>query len=114
MNTVMMLVSCMANKGWPLRQLDVKNVFLHGDLQEEIYMEFPPGFGTPQTNGKVCKLKKSLYRLKQSLRAWFNRFRRAVCNQGYKQYNTDHTVFYKHTVKKSKTVGTILAVYVDD
>ena len=77
-------------------------------------MELPPGFGMPQTNGKVCKLKKWLYELKQSPRAWFDRFRRAVCNQGYKQCNTDHIVFYKHVVNNSKTVGTILAVYVDD
>ena len=92
----------------------MKNAFLHGDLQEEVYMELPLGFGTPQTNEKVCKLKKSLYGLKQSPRAWFDRFRRAVCNQGYKQCNTDHTVLYKHAVKNSKTVGTILTVYVDD
>ena len=61
MNMVRTLVSCAANKGWPLHQLDVKNAFLHGDLQEEVYMELLPDFGTPQTNGKVCKLKKSLY-----------------------------------------------------
>src|SRR4051812_29879348 len=62
----------------------------------------------------MCKLKKSLCGLKQSPRASFDKFHRAVCNQGYKQCNADHTVFYKHDVKNSKTVGTILAVYVDD
>src|SRR5436190_4681352 len=65
MNTVRTLVSCAVNKGLPLHQLDVKNAFLHGDLQEEVYMELSPGFGTPQMNGKVCKLKKSLHGLKQ-------------------------------------------------
>ena len=79
-NTVRTLVSCAANQGWPLHQLDVKNAFLHGDFQAEVYMELPPGFGTPQTNGKVCKLKKLLYGLKQSPRAWFDRFRWVVCN----------------------------------
>ena len=110
MNTVRVLVSCAANFGWKLHQLDVKNAFLHGDLKEEVYMEIPPGFGTEQTTGKVCRLKKSLYGLKQSPRAWFDRFRRAVWNMGYGQCNGDHTVFYRHTNKKI----TIVAVYVDD
>ena len=93
-----------------LHQLDVKNAFLHGDLQEEVYMEIPPGFSNANTKGKVCKLKKSLYGLKQSPRAWFDRFRQAMCNMGYKQCNGDHTVFYRH----SDIHITILAVYVDD
>ena len=88
----------------------MKNAFLHGDLQEEVYMEIPPGFGTSQTHGKVLRLRKSLYGLKQSPRAWFDRFRRAMCVMGYTQCNGDHTVFYRH----SEWHITILAVYVDD
>jgi hypothetical protein len=53
----------------------VKNAFLHRDLEEEVYMENPLGFENNQTLGKVCKVKKSLYGLKQSPRAWFDRFR---------------------------------------
>jgi hypothetical protein len=110
MGTVRTLISCAVNFGWPLHQMDVKNAFLHGDLQEEVYMEIPPGFANSQTVGKVCRLKKSLYGLKQSPRAWFDRFRRAVCGMGYTQCNGDHTVFYKHR----GTFITIMAVYVDD
>jgi len=111
MNTVRTLVSCAANFGWPLHQLDVKNAFLHGDLQEEVYMEVPPGMAAAGNGeGKVCRLKKALYGLKQSPRAWFDRFKRAVCGMGYGQCNGDHTVFYKHSNRKI----TILAVYVDD
>ena len=70
LNTVRILMSLAANLDWPLHQLDVKNDFLNGDPKEEVYMRMPPAF--PGTNGKqVCKLKKSLYGLKQSPRAWF-------------------------------------------
>ena len=110
MNTLRFLISCAANFGWPLHQLDVKNAFLHGDLKEEVYMDIPPGFSTSETAGKVCRLKKALYGLKQSPRAWFDRFRRAVRGMGYGQCNGDHTLFYRH----SKGKMTILAVYVDD
>ena len=68
MNTVRVLISCATNFGWPLHQLDVKNAFLHGDLQEEVYMKIPPGLASAETEGKVCRLKKSLYGLKQSPR----------------------------------------------
>jgi hypothetical protein len=110
MNTVRILISCATNFRWPLHQLDIKNAFLHGDLQEEVYMEIPPGLASAETEGKVCRLKKSLYGLKQSPRAWFDRFRKAVCEMGYGQCNGDHTVFFRHSNQKI----TILAVYVDD
>jgi len=110
MGTVRTLISCAANFGWPLHQLDVKNTFLHGDLQEEVYMEIPPGFSKDVIAEKVCRLKKSLYGLKQSPRAWFDRFRCALCGMGYKQCNGDHTVFYRHSGRRIA----ILAVYVDD
>ena len=110
MGTVRTLVSIAANEGWKLHQLDVKNAFLHGDLLEEVYMEIPPGFGTKQTVDKVCRLRKSLYGLKQSPRAWFDRFRRAMVNMGYQQINADHTVFFRQHGGHI----TMLAVYVDD
>jgi hypothetical protein len=62
--TVRTLISCIVNFGWPIHRMDVKNAFLHGDLQEEVYMEIPPRFANSHTAGKVCKLKKSLYGLK--------------------------------------------------
>jgi hypothetical protein len=110
MSTVRILVSCAANFGWTLHQLDVKNAFLHGYLQEEVYMEIPPSFSKPDMAGKVCRLRKSLYGLKQSPRAWFDRFKRVLCGMSYKQCNGDHTVFYRHSRRRV----TILVVYVDD
>ena len=60
-NTVRILLSLAVNLDWPLHQFDVKNAFLHGNLQEEVYMELPPGCNL-QTEGnkQVCRLRKSL------------------------------------------------------
>ena len=69
LNSVRVLLSLAANLDWPLQQLDIKNAFLNGDLEEEVYMEIPPGLDSEKTFGKVCKLRKSLYGLKQSPRA---------------------------------------------
>lgn len=66
LNSIRVLLSLVANQEWPLQQLDIKNAFLNGDLEEEVYMEVPPGLDTHENFGKVCKLRKSLYGLKQS------------------------------------------------
>ena len=58
-----------AMRSWPLYQLDIKNAFLHRDLAEKVYMEQPPGFVAQGESGLVCRLRRSLYGLKQSLRA---------------------------------------------
>ena len=75
-----------------------------------VHINLPPGFDLEQKNGKVCHLKKSLYGLKQSPRAWFDRFTRAIQQHGYKQAQIDQTLFHK-TVGKNIT---ILIIYVDD
>ncbi|WKA06512.1 hypothetical protein VitviT2T_024408 [Vitis vinifera] len=73
-NIVRVLLSLVANLDWPLQQFDVKNAFLHDELSEEVYMDLPLGCMVSEKQcQKVCKLKKSLYRLKQSSRAWFER-----------------------------------------
>ncbi|PRQ35290.1 putative RNA-directed DNA polymerase [Rosa chinensis] len=110
-NTVRILISLAANKDWPLHQFDVKNAFLNGNLEEEVYMDVPPGVKNyPSDVGKVCKLKKSLYGLKQSPRAWFGRFSKSMKAFGYRQSNSDHTLF----IKRKNGKITALIVYVDD
>ena len=105
------LLSIAEKMDWALQQLDVKNAFLHGDLEEEVFMELPPGFENRLGKGKVCRLKKSLYGLKQLPRAWFENFTQSVKNMGYTQGQTNHTMFYKHSCNGKIT---ILIVYVDD
>jgi Reverse transcriptase (RNA-dependent DNA polymerase) len=93
MNTIRTIISCAVNFDWNIHQLDVKNAFLHGDLKEEVYMELPSGFDNEQVAGKVCRLKRFLYGLKQSPRAWFDRFSKAMIKEGYLQSNVDHIMF---------------------
>jgi hypothetical protein len=104
------LLSLAANLDWPLYQFDVKNVFLHGDLEEEVYMNVPPGYIATFEIEVVCKLQRALYDLKQSPRACFRRFNLATKKYGYQQSHVDHTLFLKH--QRAKV--TALIIYVDD
>lgn len=63
MNTVRVILSLAGNYGWELQQFDVKNVFLHGKLEEEIYMQVPPEYEKNMPDNTVCRLKKALYGL---------------------------------------------------
>jgi len=69
LNTIRILLSLAANLEWPLHQLDVKNAFLNGNLEDEVYMDITQGLQNSSNINKVCRLKKSLYGLKQSPRA---------------------------------------------
>ncbi|KAH9696724.1 reverse transcriptase Ty1/copia-type domain-containing protein [Citrus sinensis] len=111
LNTIIILLSLAVNLDWYLYQLDIKNTFLNGDLEEEVFMEVPQGLDLNLTGNKVCKLKKSLYGLKQSPRAWFDRFAKAVVRLGYTQCQADHTLFLR-TSQAEKI--SLLIVYVDD
>nr|GEX13874.1 putative retrotransposon [Tanacetum cinerariifolium] len=91
-----------------LEQLYVKTAFLHGNLEEVIYMRQPPGY---EQSNKVFLLKKSLYGLKQSLRQWYRRFDEYMLSSGFKRSNYDICVYYR-----SYTPGEYiyLLLYVDD
>ena len=109
--SVRLLLSMAAMCSWPLFQLDIKNAFLHGDLAEEVYMEQPPGFVAQRESGLVCRLRRSLYGLKQSPRTWFSRFSSVVQEFGMLRSTADHSVFYHHN---SSGQCIYLVVYVDD
>uniref|UniRef100_A0A2N9G3G0 Reverse transcriptase Ty1/copia-type domain-containing protein n=1 Tax=Fagus sylvatica TaxID=28930 RepID=A0A2N9G3G0_FAGSY len=109
---VRLLVSLVASHSWHLHQLDVKNVFLHEDLLETIYMDHPPGFRAKgEYAGKVCCLRKSLYGLKQSPRAWFSRFSDVILSMEFIRCHSDHTCFIR---RRPNGCCIILLVYVDD
>ncbi|CAN1141771.1 Retrovirus-related Pol polyprotein from transposon TNT 1-94 [Linum perenne] len=110
-NSIRVLLSIAVNLNWPLHQLDIKNAFLNGTLDEEVYMTLPPGYEKTLGPGKVCRLNKSLYGLKQSPRAWFEKFGTVVKRFGFIQSQADHTMFINH-LPNNKLV--VLIVYVDD
>nr|ABA97637.1 retrotransposon protein, putative, Ty1-copia subclass [Oryza sativa Japonica Group] len=93
-----------------LEQLDVKTAFLHGELEEEIYMDQPEGFIVPGKEDYVCKLKRSLYGLKQSPRQWYKRFDSFMLSHGFKRSEFDSCVYIKF-VNGSPIY---LLLYVDD
>ncbi|KAK9051887.1 hypothetical protein SSX86_028515 [Deinandra increscens subsp. villosa] len=108
--TIRLLLSLAITQKWNLRQLDIQNAFLHGDLQETVYLQQPPGFEDPAHPDHVCLLHKSLYGLKQAPRAWFHRLSTALLQLGFKGSKTDPSLFIY------SSGGTLLymLVYVDD
>ncbi|KAL0386492.1 UNVERIFIED_CONTAM: Retrovirus-related Pol polyprotein from transposon TNT 1-94 [Sesamum latifolium] len=90
--------------------MDVKTAFLNGELDEEIYMDQPEGFQEMGQKRKVCRLKRSIYGLKQSSRQWYYRFHRAITSIGFTMVEEDHCVY----VKRSEKNFMILSLYVDD
>lgn len=98
------------SRGWDLKQLDVKNTFLHGTISETIYMHQPPGFIDKQNPHHVCKLNKSLYGLKQAPRAWNARFSQFLVRLGFVVSKSDASLF----VFQKGCDLVYLLLYVDD
>jgi hypothetical protein len=102
MTTVRTLIAVAATSSWTISQMYVKNVFLHGDLHEEGYMQPPPGVDAPSG--------RALYGLKQAPHAWFERFVSVIQAAGFTPSDHDPALF----IHLSPCGCTLLLLYVDD
>ena len=109
MTTIRVLLSIVASFNWFLEQMDVKTTFLHGELEEDIYMHQPEG-SSSKDRSLVCKLEKSLYGLKQAPRHWYKKFDTFMSVMNFKRADSDHCCYQR----KNDNTLVILIIYVDD
>ncbi|GJZ47050.1 ribonuclease H-like domain-containing protein [Tanacetum coccineum] len=108
--TIRTVLSLAASRHWPIHQLDVKIDFLHGDLSETVYMHQPLGFRDSVHIDYVCLLQRSLYGLKQTPRAWVQRFASYITRVGFSYSRCDSSLF----IYRQGTDTAYLLLYVDD
>lgn len=107
-DSIRIILSLAARENYELQQFDVKTAFLHGELLEDVYMEVPEGVQAEP--GKICKLLKSLYGLKQASRCWNRKFSSFLTTYGFEMCPSDNCVF----VGNFNDHKVILILYVDD
>ena len=93
-----------------LYQMDVKNAFLNGIIEEEVYVKQPSGFEEVLSPEHVFKLKKALYGLKQAPRAWYERLSNFLMENGFTRGQIDNTLFRR----KTENDFILVQLYVDD
>jgi len=108
--SIRLILAIVAHLDLKLFQMEVKTTFLSGELDEEIYTDQPIGFEVKEQGSKVCRLKRSIYGLKQASRQWYFKFHKAIISIGFKMMEEDHCVY----VKRSGKSLLILSLYVDD
>jgi hypothetical protein len=108
--TVRTVLSIAISSGWSLRQIDIQNAFLHGNLSEEVFMSQPPGYQHPLYPNHVCKLQRAIYGLKQAPRAWFSRLSTKLLELGFHGSRSDSSLF----IYKTKSLTMYILIYVDD
>src|SRR6185312_5104387 len=92
---VRILLAVAALEGWEIHGMDIKSAFLHGDLEEEIYMELPelPASFPQFPRSKVARLRKSLYGLRQAARVWNNKIHEALLELGFIRTYSDGGIY---------------------
>ncbi|KAH9768735.1 retrovirus-related pol polyprotein from transposon RE1 [Citrus sinensis] len=108
--TVRVVLSLAVMNQWQIKQVDVNNVFLNGDLIEKVYMSQPERFIDSKSPDFVCKLHKALYGLKQAPRAWFDKLRNSIMQWGFENSKSDSSLF----LKRNKRSIILILIYVDD
>lgn len=108
-NTLRSVVALAGHHGWSITHLDVKTTFLHGEIQEDIYVSPPPGFASSPPS-YVCKLNKTLYGLKQAPRAWYTKVDGFLLSQGLRNSTADPNLY----IHEQDGLLTLLLLYVDD
>ncbi|GJS88450.1 putative RNA-directed DNA polymerase [Tanacetum coccineum] len=106
--TVRSLLEITVKMDWIIHQLDVNNAFLHGDLDEEVYMKIPQGFSIDNET-RVCRLRKSLYGLKQASRNWYHKFTTFLRSLNFRQSKADHSLF----IYEVGSIMVVVLIYVD-
>eukprot|EP00253_Pinus_taeda_P015702 PITA_15702 len=110
METVRAVLSIIAQNKWKVYQMDVKSAFLNEVLMEEIYIEQPLSYEKKGQENKVCRLKKALYGMKQTPRAWYSRIDSYLLENEFDKCEGEPTVYIKE--KDGKLL--IFVLYVDD
>ena len=110
LEVVRLLLAFACMSGFKLFKMDVKSAFLNGFINEEVYVEQPPGFEDHQHPNHVFKLKKALYGLNQAPRQWYERLSNFLLSHGYERGMIDKTLF----IKKSNSEIILVQIYVDD
>src|SRR5579875_2010750 len=109
-STIRCILALGAAMDLEMHQMDVKTAFLNGELEEDIYMDQPQGFVQRGKENLVCKLKKSLYGLRQSPRAWYEKIHHFFAKEGFNRSHVDHSLY----IKQTSTYLLIVLIYVDD
>ena len=94
-DTIRLVIALATQNSWPIYQLDVKSTFLHGNLEEQVFVEQPLGHIKIGNEHKVYRLKKALYGLKQAPRAWFSCIEAYFLKEGFHKCPYEHTHFVK-------------------
>lgn len=105
MDTVRVILALVANYGWQVHHFDVKSAFLHGVLEEEVYVTQPEGYEVKGKEQYVLRLSKALYGLRQAPRAWNVRLDKSLKKLGFRRCASEQAIYIRGTGKNAIILG---------